>query len=182
MSRIHFHIWYTTICSCHLHIAPVRLQLITAHTLIAICGGWSTILGTTLASAVRPPCWTGIPCWGRCRHCSGNYEARGASGGKYKARIAIFWILAIIDRFAQIPWKVESHWGKSESHWGKQKAIEESKENRIWGKENRIFRREKSRYFPRDSLVSGNLETLFATWFATTCAHWFTLLNSSTHN
>ncbi len=66
-------------------------------------------------------------CWGRCRHCSGNYEARRASGGKYEARIAIFWILAAVDRFSRISRKVESRWEKSESHWGKQKAIEESR-------------------------------------------------------
>jgi hypothetical protein len=47
-------------------------------------------------------------CWGRCRHCSGNYEARGASVGKYKARIVIFCILATVDRFSWISWKVES--------------------------------------------------------------------------
>jgi hypothetical protein len=28
---------------------------------------------------------TNTNCWGRCRHCSRNYEAWGASGGKYKA-------------------------------------------------------------------------------------------------
>ncbi len=71
-------------------------------------------------------CTTGV-CWGRCRHCSRNYEAQGASGGKYKARIAIFWILAAVDRFSQISWKVESHWGKLENRQGKQKAIEESR-------------------------------------------------------
>jgi hypothetical protein len=54
-------------------------------------------------------------CWRRCRHCSGNYEARGASGGKYEARIAIFRILAAVDRFSRISRKVESHQGKSES-------------------------------------------------------------------
>ncbi len=49
-----------------------------------------------------------IKCWGRCRHCSGNYEAQGASGGKYEARIVIFRILAAVDRFSWIAWKVES--------------------------------------------------------------------------
>ncbi len=45
---------------------------------------------------------------GRCRHCSGNYEARGASGGKYEARIVIFRILATVDRFSWISRKAES--------------------------------------------------------------------------
>jgi hypothetical protein len=52
---------------------------------------------------------------GRCRHCSGNYEARGASGGKYEARIVIFRILAAVDRFSRISQKAESRQGKSES-------------------------------------------------------------------
>ncbi len=64
---------------------------------------------------------------GRCRHCSGNYKAWGASGEKYKARVAIFRILAAVDRFSWISRKVESRWGKSESHWGKRKAVEENK-------------------------------------------------------
>ncbi len=77
---------------------------------------------------------------GRCRQCSGNYEAQGASGGKYKAQIVIFCILAAVDRFSRKFRKAESSWGKSESHWGKlesrwrklesrwrkQKAVEES--------------------------------------------------------
>ncbi len=71
-------------------------------------------------------CITGV-CWGRCRHCSGNYEARRASGGKYEAWIAIFWILAAVDRFSWISQKVESRWGKLVSRWGKQKAVEESR-------------------------------------------------------
>ncbi len=71
--------------------------------------------------------WQGGMCWRRCRHCSGNYEAWGASGRKYEAQIAIFRILAAVDRFSWISWKVESHWGKLESRWGKQKAIEESR-------------------------------------------------------
>jgi hypothetical protein len=40
---------------------------------------------------------------------SGNYEAGGASGGKYKAQIVIFCILAAINRFSFISWKAESH-------------------------------------------------------------------------
>ncbi len=66
-------------------------------------------------------------CWGRCRHCRGNYEARKASGGKYQARIGIFQILAAVNRFSRISRKVESCWGKLESHWGKQKTVDESR-------------------------------------------------------
>ncbi len=109
---------------------------------------------------------------GRCRHCSGNYEARGASGGKYEARIVIFCILAAVDRFSRISRKAESHREKLESHWRKQKAIEESRkplkkvESR-WGKLDfgggkLDVRRGKSQYFPRDSLVSGNFGNLFS--------------------
>ena len=36
---------------------------------------------------------------------SGNYEARGASGGKYEAQIVIFHILATVNRFSRISWK-----------------------------------------------------------------------------
>jgi hypothetical protein len=36
--------------------------------------------------------------------------------------------------------------------------------------------------FPRDSLVSGNLETCFSYVIGSMCAHGFLLLNSSTHN
>ncbi len=64
---------------------------------------------------------------GRCRHCSRNYEARGASGGKYEARIVIFSILAAVDRFSRISRKAESRRGKSESRRRKQKAVEESR-------------------------------------------------------
>ncbi len=64
---------------------------------------------------------------GRCRHCSRNYEAWGASGGKYEARIVIFCMLAAIDRFSWNSRKAESRWGKLESHWRKTKAIEESR-------------------------------------------------------
>ncbi len=39
---------------------------------------------------------------------SGNYKARGASGGKYEARIAIFHILAAVNRFSWISWKAEN--------------------------------------------------------------------------
>jgi hypothetical protein len=73
---------------------------------------------------------------GRCRHCSGNYKARGASGGKYKAWIVIFRILAAVNRFSWISRKVESRQGKSESRWRKQKAVEE-KESR-WGKQKAV--------------------------------------------
>jgi hypothetical protein len=43
-----------------------------------------------------------LMCWGRCRHSSANYDARGASGGKYKAQIGIFCILAAVERFSWI--------------------------------------------------------------------------------
>jgi hypothetical protein len=63
---------------------------------------------------------------------SRNYEARGAGGKKYKARIAIFCILLAINRFSRISWKAESRggkseslWRKSESRWRKQKPVEE---------------------------------------------------------
>jgi hypothetical protein len=57
---------------------------------------------------------------------SGNDEARGASGGKYETQIVIFHILAAVNRFSQISWKAESHWGKLESRCRNQKAVEES--------------------------------------------------------
>ncbi len=104
---------------------------------------------------------------------------------KYEARIAIFCILAAIDRFSRISWKVESRWGKLESHWRKQKAVEESrkplkeleshwrrfsriswkleshwrKSNFVWGKLE--FRRRKIPIFPRYSWVSGNFGVSF---------------------
>jgi hypothetical protein len=39
---------------------------------------------------------------------SGNYEAWGASGGKYEAQIVIFHILAAVNRFSWISWKAGS--------------------------------------------------------------------------
>jgi hypothetical protein len=104
---------------------------------------------------------------------SRNYEARGASGGKYEAQIVIFRILAAVNRFSRISRKAESHWGKSESHWRNWKAVEKSgkllkkvesrwrKLNFVWGKLD--FRRRKLPIFPRDSLVSGNFGVLFLT-------------------
>ncbi len=106
---------------------------------------------------------------------------------KYEAWIAIFRILAAIDRFSRISRKVESHWGKSESRWRKRKAVEESgkplkkaescwrrfswiscksesrwrKLNFVWGKSD--FRRRKIPIFPRYSQVSGNFGVLFLT-------------------
>jgi hypothetical protein len=62
---------------------------------------------------------------GEWRLVSGNYEARGASGGKYEAQIVIFCILATVNRFSRISQKAESHWGKLESRWRNQKAVEE---------------------------------------------------------
>jgi hypothetical protein len=46
---------------------------------------------------------------------SGNYEARGASGGKYEVQIVIFRILCAVNRFSWIFWKTESRQGKLES-------------------------------------------------------------------
>ncbi len=110
---------------------------------------------------------------GEWRLVSENYEAQGASGGKYEALIVIFRILAIVNRFSWISWKAESHWGKSESHWRNWKVVEESRNplkkaesrwrklNFVWGKLD--FRRRKIPIFPRDSLVSGNFGVLFST-------------------
>jgi hypothetical protein len=39
---------------------------------------------------------------------SQNYEAWGASGGKYEAQIVIFCILAVVNRFSRIFQKAES--------------------------------------------------------------------------
>jgi hypothetical protein len=98
------------------------------------------------------PCWdyrcnTGV-CWGRCRHSSANYEARGASGGKYEAQIVIFCILAAVDRFnlgflgkrkavEENQKAIEENWKalaesrkalrKAERHCGKQKGVAESR-------------------------------------------------------
>jgi hypothetical protein len=109
-------------------------------------------------------CTTGV-CWGRCRHSSTNYEARGASGGKYKARIVIFRILAAVDRFSRIYRKAESHWGKLESRWG----ILESHWGKLkseWGKIGLQARKigfwaRKIPIFPRDSLASGDFGVSF---------------------
>jgi hypothetical protein len=124
---------------------------------------------------------------------SGNYKARGASGGKYEAQIVIFRILAAVNRFSWISWKAESRWGKSESRWRNWKAIEESgkplkkvescwrKYNFVWGKSD--FRRRKIPIFPkRFSTFWQFWGLVFDTRFATMCTHGFTLLNSSTHN
>ncbi len=43
---------------------------------------------------------------------SGTYEARGASGGKYKAQIVIFRILAAVNRFSRISWEAIEETGK----------------------------------------------------------------------
>jgi hypothetical protein len=79
---------------------------------------WAILLGETLVLFSR------------------NYEARGASGEKYEARIAKFRILLAINRFSQISWKVESRRGKSESrwrnlesHWRKRKDLEENQKS-----------------------------------------------------
>ncbi len=58
---------------------------------------------------------------------------------KYEAWIANFCILAAIDRFSWISWKVESRWGKSKSRWTVEENQILSKENfwvlsrKIWG-------------------------------------------------
>ena len=66
-------------------------------------------------------------------YCSGNYEARRASGKKYEAQIVIFRILVAVNRFSWIsrkvgkplkkvrkPWKkVRKLLKKAESHWRK---------------------------------------------------------------
>ncbi len=119
------------------------------------------------------------------RWVSGNYKARGASGGKYEAQIVIFCILAAVNRFSCISRKAESHWGKLESRWRKQKAVEESGKplkklesrwrrfSRIsrklesrWRKSNFVrgileFRRRKIPIFPRYSQVSGHFGVSF---------------------
>jgi hypothetical protein len=104
---------------------------------------------------------------------SGNYEARGTSGRKYKAQIVIFRILAAVNRHSWISQKAESRWGKLESRWRNQKAIEEigkllkkaesrwRKSNFVWGKLD--FRRRKIPISPRVSLVSGNFGVSFLT-------------------
>ncbi len=43
---------------------------------------------------------------------SGNYKARGASGGKYKAQIVIFRILAAVNRFSHISREAVEETGK----------------------------------------------------------------------
>jgi hypothetical protein len=44
-----------------------------------------------------------------------NYKAQGASGGKYKAQIVIFCILAAVNRFSRISRKaVEENWKANE--------------------------------------------------------------------
>ncbi len=117
---------------------------------------------------------------GECQVVSRYYEARGASGGKYKAQIVIFRILAAVNRFSRISWRAESHWENLESRWRNRKAIEESgkpwkktesrrrKLNFVWGKLD--FRRRKIQNFPRDSLVSGNFGVLFLTPDLIPCA------------
>jgi hypothetical protein len=86
---------------------------------------------------------------------SGNYEARGASGGKYEDQIVIFCILGAVNRFSRISRKTENRWRKSESrwrklesHWRKEKAVEENQkaveENWILCEENRSLGEGKS--------------------------------------
>ncbi len=94
-----------------------------AHQIIRL---WGDRLSTSSSQCRTSGPDAGL-CWGRCRHCSGNYKAQRASGGKKEAWIAIFWTLAAAERFSRISRKVEIHWGKLESRWGKQKAVEESR-------------------------------------------------------
>jgi hypothetical protein len=88
-------------------------------------GNDATVMRVTIAIATmaKPAHWQQQrhhdKCWGRCRHCSGNYEAWRASGGKYEAWIVIFWILAAVD-FLRFLGK----WKAVEENW---KAIEESR-------------------------------------------------------
>ncbi len=65
------------------------------------------VLGGTMLNFVRcpiqltryfPGTHEGVGCWVRCRHCSGNYKARGVSGEKYEAQIVIFCILVTVER------------------------------------------------------------------------------------
>ena len=66
-------------------------------TLARLCGEWRLVSGNS-------------------ELVSKNYEAWGASGGKYEAQLVIFRILAAVKRFSCISWKAESRQGKSESH------------------------------------------------------------------
>ncbi len=66
-------------------------------TLARLCGEWRLVNGNY-------------------KLVSRNYEAWGASGGKYEAQIVIFRILAAVNRFSRISWKAESHQGKLENH------------------------------------------------------------------
>ncbi len=63
---------------------------------------------------------------GEWRLVSGNYNARGTSGGKYEAQIVIFCILATVNRFSWISRKAESRSGKLESRQRNWKAVKES--------------------------------------------------------
>ena len=59
-------------------------------------------------------------------HCSRNYEAWGASGSKYKARIVIFCILAAVDRFLGFLKKRKAIEDNQKDVEERRKAIEES--------------------------------------------------------
>jgi hypothetical protein len=58
---------------------------------------------------------------------SGSKWQLRSSGSKvarnYEAQIAIFCILAAVDRFSRISRKVKNRWGKLESHWGKLESL-----------------------------------------------------------
>ncbi len=76
---------------------------------------------------------------GEWRLVSGNYEARGASGGKYEAQIVIFCTLDAVKRFSRNSWTAESQWRKQKAIEENWKSIEENwkavKERRkLWKK------------------------------------------------
>ncbi len=91
-------------------------------TLARLCGEWQLVSKNYKAWSGKYKAWIVI-----FRNLAADYFNCGILQFwlKYKARIAIFCILAAIDRFSWISWKVESRWGKSESRWRNQKAVEE---------------------------------------------------------
>ena len=108
---------------------------------------------------------------------------------KYEAQIAIFRILAAIDRFSQISRKMESRWRNRKAveeyfirFLGNWKAVEE---NRILCEENRSLGEGKSQFSQDILKFLAILGSRFDTKFSTTCAHGFTWLVfqfSTAHN
>ncbi len=92
-------------------------------TLARLCGEWQLVSENYEARSRKYKALIVI-----FRILATNYFYRGISQFwlKYEAWIAIFPILAAIDRFSPISWKVESRWGKLESRWRNQKAVEEN--------------------------------------------------------